>query len=495
MQLGSSRAWCVAAIKECRHQWQAKIIRASIAQLGFHRDTLLPNLLVAMYGKMGDLASACAIFQTIHARNVVSWTIMAAAFAANARFRDAVLCFRWMELGGVRPDKHAFTTIVEACTDGALGQYGMEIQARIIEAGLESDVFVGTAIVHMHGKLERIDRAIAAFGWIKERNVVSWTAMISAFANTGHYKEALELLKSMDLEGSSISSAETVVSALVFALGKCGHVDRARRSFERLEAMNLVSRTAMMAAYAQNGHHREALQLFWELDLDGIKHDAVSFVSVLEASSSLQMAKSFHSRILASGIRVSVITGTALVTTYRKCGALGLARSTFDGIAGKSILCWNTMISAYAQHGHAMEALKLFNALKQAGERPNSITFVSAIAACGHVGRLDDAVYNLSSMIADYRITPSSEHLGCMIDLLGRAGRLEEAERMVDKISPDDAAERIMQWKALLAACKVHGDFKRGGRVARRLLELDPGSDAPYVLLFNLYVDKKDNPG
>ncbi|XP_024543999.1 pentatricopeptide repeat-containing protein At3g12770 [Selaginella moellendorffii] len=479
---------------------------------------------------MGDLASACAIFQTIHARNVVSWTIMAAAFAANARFRDAVLCFRWMELGGVRPDKHAFTTIVEACTDGALGQYGMEIQARIIEAGLESDVFVGTAIVHMHGKLERIDRAIAAFGWIKERNVVSWTAMISAFANTGHYKEALELLKSMDLEGvkpncvtftvlleacaglgdrfcceilhsriegseSSISSAETVVSALVFALGKCGHVDRARRSFERLEAMNLVSRTAMMAAYAQNGHHREALQLFWELDLDGIKHDAVSFVSVLEASSSLQMAKSFHSRILASGIRVSVITGTALVTTYRKCGALGLARSTFDGIAGKSILCWNTMISAYAQHGHAMEALKLFNALKQAGERPNSITFVSAIAACGHVGRLDDAVYNLSSMIADYRITPSSEHLGCMIDLLGRAGRLEEAERMVDKISPDDAAERIMQWKALLAACKVHGDFKRGGRVARRLLELDPGSDAPYVLLFNLYVDKKDNPG
>ncbi|EFJ11207.1 hypothetical protein SELMODRAFT_126411 [Selaginella moellendorffii] len=331
MQLGSSRAWCVAAIKECRHQWQAKIIRASIAQLGFHRDTLLPNLLVAMYGKMGDLASACAIFQTIHARNVVSWTIMAAAFAANARFRDAVLCFRWMELGGVRPDKHAFTTIVEACTDGALGH--------------------------------------------------------------------------------------------------------------------------------------------------------------------LQMAKSFHSRILASGIRVSVITGTALVTTYRKCGALGLARSTFDGIAGKSILCWNTMISAYAQHGHAMEALKLFNALKQAGERPNSITFVSAIAACGHVGRLDDAVYNLSSMIADYRITPSSEHLGCMIDLLGRAGRLEEAERMVDKISPDDAAERIMQWKALLAACKVHGDFKRGGRVARKLLELHPGSDAPYVLLFNLYVDREENPG
>jgi pentatricopeptide repeat protein len=169
---------------------------------------------------------------------------------------------------------------------------------------------------------------------------------------------------------------------------------------------------------------------------------------------------------------------------YAKCGNIDKSQYLFDQMQQPDIIAWTAIIAAYSMHGYGNDALKLFEQMQQSGMNPNHVTLVCVLSACGHAGLVDEGIQYFHSMKESYHLTPEMEHYCCMVDLLGRAGHLGEAEEFINRmpIKPDATV-----WGCLLASCRIHNNIELGERVAEHIFELDPRSAAPYVLLSNIY--------
>eukprot|EP01018_Ginkgo_biloba_P031733 Gb_22996 [translate_table: standard] len=426
---------------------EGKLVHTHMMDRGFVPDMFLGNTLINMYAKCGSLVDARRILDQMHERNVVSWTVMIAAYAKQGRAEEALTLFYEMQQTGIQPNQFTFSSLLPACGNLAVLK---EVHEEIITGGFESNVFVASALVDMYGKCGSLENARHMFDKMPERNVVSWTAMITGYAQNGHIDESLEL-------------------------------------FQQMPIKDVVSWTAMIAGYAQNGHFDEALRFFRQMRLMGMKPSADTFASVLSACANLaalEQGKEVHEEIIRRGFHFDVFVRNGLVDMYAKCGSIENAWTVFDKMPKRDVVSWNAMIVGYAMHGCGKEALQLFEQMQHTGMNPNYITFVGVLSACCHAGLVDDGWRYYDSMSRYYQITPGMEHYCCMVDLLGRAGHLEEAQDFINKmpIKPDAAV-----WAALLGACRIHNNLELGECAAERLIELDPKILAPYVLLSNIY--------
>ncbi|PWA46904.1 Pentatricopeptide repeat-containing protein [Artemisia annua] len=213
----------------------------------------------------------------------------------------------------------------------------------------------------------------------------------------------------------------------------------------------------------------------------------VSLISVLPAVSglgALEIGKWVHYFAVRNGIKIDLMLGSALIDMYSKCGSIEEALQLFESLSQKNVITWNSIITGLAIHGRAKDALDHFTKMQESGVSPNDVTYISVLTACSHAGLVDKGMSIFNQMVQTDGLKPRIEHYGCMVDLLGRAGRLQEAENLLLKMpgEPDDVV-----LKALLGACKKHGNIEIGERVAKRLLEIDPQDGAPYVALSNMY--------
>eukprot|EP01018_Ginkgo_biloba_P013189 Gb_32450 [translate_table: standard] len=455
-------------------------IHDEIAKSGFPCDAFVESALVDMYAKCGSIEKARDVFDKMHQRDTVSWTAMIAAYAQNGQSMEAIKFFQQMQLAGMKPDMKTFASVLPACTHLAALEQGMEIHEKILRSGFQSDVFVESALVDMYAKCGSIKEARNVFDNMHQRNAISWTAMISGYTQNGHADEALKLFQEIP-EPDAISW-----NAMIAGYAQNGHVDEAFKIFQKMPKPNVVSWTAMVAGYAQNGQGVEALKLFGQMQLAGVKPDSKTFASVLPACANLaalQQGMEIHEDIIRSGFH-DVFVENALVDMYAKCGSIKMAYNLFDKMQQRDVVSWTSMIAGYAMHGCSKEALILFEQMQDSGINPNNVTLVSVLSACCHAGLVDKGWHYFYSMSQYYHITPEMEHYVCMVDLLGRAGQLDEAQTFIDKmpIKPDATV-----WKCLLGACRVHSNIELGEHVAERLFELDPQNAGPYVLLSNIY--------
>lgn len=274
-----------------------------------------------------------------------------------------------------------------------------------------------------------------------------------------------------------------VGTALVNMYGKCGTVEDARRVFDKLHLKNVISWTTVIAAHAQHGHGQEALELFTQMQQEGVEPNKFTLSTILTAClslSNLQLGKHIH----AVAFDGDIIVETALVNMYSKCGSLTDAQKVFDRMQQRNIVAWNAIIGAYAQFGHSNIALKFFRQMQEEYVTPDDATFISLFSACSHGGLVDEGTRFFVFMIEIYKIKPRVEHYTIMIDLFGRAGRLEEAENIISRMPlQGDAAV----WLAMLSACKAHGDAHRGKLVAEHIVQLDSENAAPYLMLLHMY--------
>ncbi|MQL80791.1 hypothetical protein Taro_013242 [Colocasia esculenta] len=280
-----------------------------------------------------------------------------------------------------------------------------------------------------------------------------------------------------------------IVNGLIRCYGSGGLLSHARKLFDGAPARNLIVWTTMVSAYAQNFQADKALQLFDQMIQEGLEPNDATLSSVLSAcarSGGLDLGGRIHLFMKEKGIELGVILGTALVDMYAKNGAISVARELFRAMPEKNIATWNAMICGLAHHGHASEALRLFRELEKEAVAPNDVTFVGVLSACCHAGLLEAGRGIFCSMQRDYANEPKIEHYGCMVDLLGRCGRLTEAEDLISgmKWEPD-----IVVLGALLTACKHHRNIEVAERVVRRILELEPHSHGVYVVLSNMYAE------
>lgn len=281
-----------------------------------------------------------------------------------------------------------------------------------------------------------------------------------------------------------------VSTTLVDMYAKYGCVSNALNVFDFMVERNVVSWSAMIACYAKNGRPFEALKLFQEM-MAGYPDDvpnSVTMVSVIQACASLTalgQGKLIHGFVLRRGLDSILPVINSLVTMYAKCGCLEIGRRVFDRMDKRDVVSWNSMISAYGIHGFGEEAIGVFNDMIDSGVSPNKISFVSVLGACCHVGLVDEGKKLFHSM-RQYKIFPSAEHYACMVDLLGRAGRLEEAAKVVEgmRIEPGPTV-----WGSLLGACRIHCNTELAETACRHLFELEPMNAGNYVLLAGIYAE------
>eukprot|EP01018_Ginkgo_biloba_P019471 Gb_05259 [translate_table: standard] len=401
----------------------------------------------------------------------------------EGRLKEALHILHLMDY----PGSSAYASLLQSCVNNKALQEGKLVHAHIILTGFEQDIFLETKLVILYAKCGSLVNGRRILEGMSRQNVVSWTAMISAYSRYGHGEEALKLYYQMQRTG--IQPNHFTFASVLPSCANLASLEHGKEIHEDIIGSGCQLDTILGGAYAQNGYFDQALTLFGQMKLTGVKPDRGTFASVLPACANLaalEHGKEMHEGIIKSGFQSDVFVESALVDMYAKCGSIEDARKVFDKMPRRNVVSWTSMIVGYAMHGCGKEAIHLFEQMQDSGTSPDHVTFVGVLSACCHAGLVNDGWQYFIRMSEDYHITPTIEHYCCMVDLLGRAGLLDEAHDFINKmpIKPEAAV-----WACLLGACRIHTNILLGECAAEKLFQLDPKNAAHYVLLSNIYAE------
>ncbi|GAB4845290.1 hypothetical protein Ancab_038699 [Ancistrocladus abbreviatus] len=468
------------------------------------RDIVSWNTMLSGYARKGYVDEARELFDRMPNKNSISWNGLLAAYVQNGRIEEAWKLFEMKEeweleswnclMGGFVKKKR----IVEArdlfdkmperdvvswntMISGYAQNGDLSEAQRLFDETPRRDVFTWTSMVSGYVQNGMLHEARRVFDEMPEKNAVSWNSMIAGYVQCKNMDLAREFFEAMPCQ--NVGSWNAMITGYV----QTGDIAHARSLFDRMTHHDCISWSAMIAGYAQTGHSEEALLLFVEMKRNGEMLNKSIVTCVLSTCADigiLELGKQVHGHLLKAGYETGTYVGNALVAMYCKCGSIDEANGVFGSLVEKDLVSWNTMITGYARHGFGEEALEVFESLTNAGARPDDVTMVGVLAACSHNGLVDRGRKYFYAMYPDYGIVPNARHYTCMIDLLGRAGQLDEAANLVKNIpfEPDPAT-----WGAMLGASRIHGNTKLGEKAAEILFEREPDNSGMYILLSNLY--------
>lgn len=460
------------------------------------------NALVDMYAKGGNIEVAQQAFNKMQKRDVVSWTTMIESYAQAGLGKEAIVLYKQMQQEGTVPDNVTFATVLKVCASLEALEEGKWIHVHLINKRIEPDIFVVSSLVDMYAKCRSIKHSRQVFDEACKHNVVLWNAMIAGYAQHAMGEEAIKLFEEMEAKGlwpdkitfisilkscSSLNQGKRVhlqtiengfeadicvQNTLIDMYGNYGSLEDACYIFNIVHDRDVVSWNAAIAGHIQGGCLEKALKLFKGMQKAGVKPDKVTFSSVLKACASLAAyvyGKQIHMHINICGFESDIFVNSALLDMYAKCGRIKDAHKVFNVMHGRNIVSWNAIIAGFAQQGLAKSALKLFRQMQELSIKPDAVTFVSVLYACSHSGLVLEGCYYFDTMIHAYHMTPKRDHYACMVDMLGRAGRLEDA---LDFINKSPVQTDAVVWMTLLSACKNHGNTEFGRYVFNCALEL-----------------------
>ncbi|XP_024990699.1 pentatricopeptide repeat-containing protein At2g33680 isoform X2 [Cynara cardunculus var. scolymus] len=490
-------------------------------KLGKCEDIFVGSSLLNMYCKAGFVDDARKVFDEMPERNSISWATMISGYSMQRICGDALGLFKTLV---AQEEEHVnefvVTSILSAFTLPELIHIGQQIHCLGLKHGLLSHVSVGNAIVTMYSKCGNLDEALKAFELSSNKNSVTWSAMITGYAQGGDCRKALTLFSKMHFcgliaseftlvgvlnacsDGSTMGEGKEahaysiklgyqdqiyIMTALVDMYAKCGSLDDARKGFEHLQARDIVLWTSMIGGYVQNGENESAMDLFCRMQTEGISPNELTMASVLKACSglaALEQGKQVHATTIKHGFGLEVPIGSALSTMYAKCGSLVDGGLVFRRMPSRDIVSWNSMISGLSQNGQGSEALELFEEMQIEGTKPDYVTFVNVLTACSHMGMVQRGWEYFKMMSDEYGITPRIDHYACMVDLLSRAGKLSEAKDFIESAPIDHG---LCLWRILLSACRNYHDYELGAYAGEKLMELNSQESSAYVLLSSIY--------
>lgn len=442
--------------------------------------------LMRAYAACGEPGITRHIFDEITDKNVVFFNVMIRSYVNNNLYRDAFFVYKTMSSQGFDPDMYTFVCILKASSGSDNLWAGLQIHGAILKFGMDSNLFVGNGLVAMYGKCKCLKEARQMFDEMPCRDVVSWNSMVAGYAQNERFNEALELCREM--EGSKLKPNACTMASLLPAAGNTSsdNVLYVKEMFLKLAKTSVISWNVMIAVYVNNTMPKEAVDLYLQMEANGIESDVVSIVSVLPACgdlSAVTQGRRIHEYAKRKRLLPNLLLENALIDMYAKCGCLKDARAVFDQMQFRDIVSWTSMISAYGMCGQGRDAVAVFSKMQESGLRPDSIAFVSVLAACSHAGLLDKGRY-IFNLMSEYGIIPKLEHFACMVDLLGRAGNIDEAYDIIREM-PLEPNERV--WGALLSACRIYSNMDIGLLAADQLFQLVPEQSGYYVLLSNIY--------
>lgn len=428
-------------------------VHGFVVKTGLEFDTYVCNSLMDMYAQLGQIDITRKIFDVMPLRDVVSWNVLISGYVKCRRFEDAINVFcRMRKESDLRPDEATVVSTLSACTALKCLELGKEIHCYVRDK-LEFTSIIGNAFVDMYCKCGCLWIAREIFEDMPSKNVICWTSMVSGYVN-------------------------------------CGELDEARELFERSPVKDVVLWTTMINGYVQFNHFDEAVALFREMQISRVKPDKFIVVALLTGCAqmgALEQGKWIHGYIDENRIPVDAVVGTSLVEMYSKCGCIEKALEIFYGLREKDTASWTSIICGLAMNGKTSKALKLFSEMEKVGTRPDEITFIGVLSACSHGGLVEEGREFFNSMKTIYHVQPKVEHYGCLVDLLGRAGRLDEAEELIKNVPDEDNDIIVPLYGSLLSACRMHGNVDMGERMAEQLVKIESRDSSVHTLLANIY--------
>lgn len=461
--------------------------------------------------------------------------------------KQALLVFSLMLENGVCVDKYSFSLALKACSRLGLLKEGMQIHGLLKKLDFGSELYLQNCLISLYARCGCVELARQVFdrmpnrdsvsynamidGYVKaglmtlarglfdhmpieERNLISWNTMIGGFVQSGdELDKAWELFEeipkkdlvtwnlvihglvkcqqmeiAIDIFNQMPKRDAITWSTMIDGYAKISNLDKARDLFDQVPGKDIVVCNAMMAGYVHNGHFLEALKLFnGIIDMDHLLPDKTTLSIVLSAIANLghlDEGITIHSYIQANGFSVDGKLGVALIDMYSKCGSIENAMRVFENLEQRDVDHWNATIGGLAIHGLGESAFELFMEMGTLFVKPDDITFIGLLNACGHTGLVKEGQMCFELMRRIHKLEPKLQHYGCMVDILSKAGHLQEAKNFIDEmpIEPNDVI-----WRTLLSACINYQNFHLGRQVAEHLIRLDFNYSGSYVLLSNMY--------
>jgi pentatricopeptide repeat protein len=479
------------------------------------------NALLVMYAKCGWVDSALRVFRQIGEKDYISWNSMLACYVQNGLYAEAIEFFGEMLRYGLQPDHACVVSLCSALGHLSRLNNGREVHAYAIKQKLLADLQVGNTLMDMYIKCQSIECSARVFDSMKIKDHISWTTTLACYAQSSRHFEAVEMFREIlkqrikvdpmmigsVLEAcSGLKSISLLKQVHCFAItnglldlilknrmidvyGECGEVSQSLNIFEMVENKDVVTWTSMINCYTGNRLFNEAVFVFAEMQKANIQPDSVALVSVLVAIaglSTLTKGKQVHGFLIRRGFPMEGPVVSSLIDMYSGCGSMNYAIRVFDGAKYKDVVLWTAMINATGLHGHGKQAIDLFERMLQTGLAPDHISFLALLHACSHSKLVDEGKYYMDMMRNKYRLVPWQEHYGCMVDILGRSGRTEEAYKFIQTMPVEP---KSVVWCALLGACRIHKNHELAVVAANKLLELEPDNPGNYILVSNVFAE------
>ncbi|WKA12773.1 hypothetical protein VitviT2T_030128 [Vitis vinifera] len=443
----------VILLQMCHNFQEVRQIHAQFIVSGLLARPPNAGRLLDSYVSMSQIYYALLVFNRIPSPDVFAYNAMIRGLTLGNCPYDSLLLYNKLLLGGLTPDNYTYTFVLKVCSHLKAIFEGKQVHCQVIKAGVAPDTHIHTSLIHMYAKSDSLACAEGVLAECSQENVLAINSMISGYMSQGH-------------------------------------VEKARAMFDKMGAKDAATWSGMITGYTKNGMHEEALVMFREMMMvsnSGVQPNESALVSSLSATAclgALDQGRWIHAYIRRIGAKISITLGTGLVDMYAKCGSIHCSYKLFREMQQRDVVTWGVMMSGFAMHGQARKCFQLFDEMVAGGTRPNEVIFVAILSACSHAGYLELGHHYFNQMVTDFGIRPSVEHYGCMVDLLGRAGQLAEAEELIISMPEEPTA---VIWGALLSACRIHKDLRRGRRAFRQLMQLEPLRGDRYKLAGQMF--------
>ncbi|KAF3447130.1 hypothetical protein FNV43_RR12310 [Rhamnella rubrinervis] len=416
---------CLCLLQACDTFPKLSQLHSHILKLGLQNNPLVLTKFTSTCSELGaiDYASSFVFCPDADTRlyDTFLFNTMIRAYAQTSHSKEKSLClYNVMLRFGVLPNKFTYPFILKACAGLGDLNLGKSVHGSLMKFGFDDDVHVQNTLVHMYCCC-----------------------------------------------GPGI---------------ECG-----RKVFDEMPKLDSVSWSAMIGGYVRLGLSTEAVGLFRKMQIVGVRPDEITMVSVLSACAdlgALELGKWVESYIEKEGIQKTVELCNAFVDTFAKCGDVDKALELFRNMKERTIVSWTSVIVGLAMHGRGSEAMSLFEEMIDSGVTPDDIAFIGLLSACSHSGLVEKGKRFFSLMTEEHGILPKIEHYGCMVDMLCRAGLVNEAIAFVKKM-PIEPNPIIL--RTLISACRVHDELTLGESITKQLIRSEPFHESNYVLLSNIY--------
>ncbi|XP_057422275.1 pentatricopeptide repeat-containing protein At4g22760 [Lotus japonicus] len=536
-------------MKKCSTLNHAKQIHAHILINGLHHlePLFIHHILLWDVNNYKALSHYVhSILHHLHNPDSFSWGCVIRFFSQKGQFIEAVSLYVQMQRMGLCPTSHAISSALKSCAriQDKLG--GVSIHGQVHVLGYDTCVYVQTALLDLYSKMGDVGTARKVFDEMAEKNVVSWNSLLSGYLKAGDLDEAQHLFDkipgkdviswnsmisgyskagNMDqanslfqkmpernlaswntmiagyIDSGSILSAREVFDAMpkrnsvslitmIAGYSKSGDVDSAHKLFDQMDEKDLLSYNAMIACYAQNSKPKEALELFNymlkpEINVHPDKMTLASVISACSQLGDLEHWRWIESHINDFGVVLDDHLATALVDLYAKSGSIDKAYELFHGLRKRDLVAYSAMIYGFGINGRASDAIKLFEQMLGENIGPNLVTYTGILTAYNHAGLVEEGYWCFNSM-KDNGLVPLVDHYGIMVDLLGRAGWLDEAYELIINMPTQPNAD---VWGALLLACRLHNNVELGEIAVQHCIKLESDTVGYYSLLSSIYAN------